>query len=216
MKNNKKDIKNLIDFYKKAEKLKTTTRHSWTSNPSRQESVAEHSWMLCLLAILLFDKLDGKVNLFKVLKMLIIHDLAEAVNGDIPAFEVSARQKLKHENEKKALKKLVRKLPKQRAGEIVSLLKEFDDNKTPEAQFSNSLDKIEVLMQHNVSDISTWGQGDFDTNPYYKDHFFNFSSFMRTLKNTIDNQTMKKIINTKKEHRVSKIHLEKYKKSKKF
>jgi putative hydrolase of HD superfamily len=104
MKKDKKVIENLIDFYKKAEKLKTTTRHSWLSNLLRQESVAEHSWMLCLLAILFSDELDKKVDLLKVMKMVTIHDLAESVTGDIPAWEVSIRQKNKYKYEKKAFK----------------------------------------------------------------------------------------------------------------
>jgi len=207
----KKQINDLIDFYTKAEKLKTTTRHSWTNNSARQESSAEHSWMLCLLAMLLFDKLDKKVDLLKVMKMVTVHDLAEAITGDIPAFEVSTRQKSKYSNEKKALEKLMSKFPKNKSKEIISLWNEFEENSTPEAIFSNSLDKIEVLMQHNVADISTWEQGDFDSNPYYKDHYFNFDLFMRTFKNIVDNQTMEKVIKAKKEYRVKKDHLEKYK-----
>ena len=88
----KNQILNLIEFYKKVEKLKLTTRHSWLTDKSRQESVAEHSWMLCFLAILLSDKIESKVDLLKVLKILVVHDLAESVTGDIPSHEVSKRQ----------------------------------------------------------------------------------------------------------------------------
>ncbi len=209
-------IKNLINFYKKAEKLKTTTRHSWLSDSSRQESVAEHSWMLCLLAMLLSDKINKKVNLLKIFKMLVIHDLAEAMTGDIPAFEVSIRYQIKHKNEEKALKKLVNKLPDEKAKEIISLWKEFEKNTTPEAKFGNSLDKIEVVLQHNIADISTWGKGDFKINPYYKNNYFEFDSFMKAFKDIVDNQTMEKIIKAKKRHKVDKKYLEKYKKSKKL
>ena len=214
MARNKKLIESFIDFHKKAEKLKTTMRHSWLSD-STQESVAEHSWMLCLLALLLFDKLDKKVNLFKVIRMLIVHDLAESVLGDIPAHEISTRQQTKHKDEAQALKSLVKSLPKDKAKEIILLSAEFDKNETPEAEFANALDKVEAVMQHNISDISTWEQGDFDVHPYYKDKYFNSDSFLRFFKDVADNQSMKKIIDAKKEHRVDAKHWEKYKKLKK-
>jgi putative hydrolase of HD superfamily len=207
-----KKIKNLIDFYEKAEKLKTTTRHSWLSNPKRQESVAEHSWMLCLLAIILSDELDKKINLLKVLKMLTIHDLAESIIGDIPVHEVSTRQQNKYKSEKKAFKNLVIDLPKTKAKEIISLWEEFEKNETKEAKFANSLDKIEAVMQHNVANISTWDQGDYNTGPYYKDEYFDFDSFMRIFKNEVNNQVIEKIINARVEKRIDKKILERYKK----
>ena len=72
--NNK--ITGIIKFIKKAEKLKTELRHSWTSEVNRQESVAEHTWSSCLLAMILFDEISIKVNQLRVLKMIIVHDLA--------------------------------------------------------------------------------------------------------------------------------------------
>ena len=85
-------IQSILVFLKKAEKLKTELRHSWTSNTQRQESVAEHCWSACLIAILLFKELQEPVDQLKVLKMIVVHDLAEAIAGDIPAFEVSQQQ----------------------------------------------------------------------------------------------------------------------------
>lgn len=203
-------IENLIDFHKKAEKLKLTTRHSWLTDASRQESTAEHSWMLCLLAMLLADKLDAKVDLLKVLKMVIIHDLAESVTGDIPAHEVSARQDNKHSAEKKAFEGLVASLPKDKAAEIVSLWEEFEKRETAEARFSNSLDKLEAIMQHNLADIKTWNQGDFNVHPYYKNDYFDFDPFMRAVKDAVDDQSMKKIIGAKAESKIDQKHLETY------
>src|SRR5690349_16823758 len=102
--------------------------------------------MLGILAIIFFAELDTKVDLLKSLKMVLIHDLTEAVTGDIPAFEISARQNGKHQAEKDALSYLVTSLPKQTAHEIVSLWEEFEERRTPEAKFANSLDALEVLM----------------------------------------------------------------------
>ena len=211
----KKLIKNLIDFHKKAEKLKATTRHSWLTDSKRQESSAEHSWMLCLLAMLLSDKIKKRVDLLKVLKMLLIHDLAESVVGDIPSWEISTRQKKKYKSEKKAFLAIVKDLPKKNAKEIISLWEEFEKKKTPEARFANSLDKIEAVMQHNLADIGTWEQGDFNHHPYYKDEYFNFDSFMREFKDIVDIESMEKIIGAKAEARIDAKFLEKYNKSKK-
>jgi len=77
-------ISNLLQFYIAAEKLKTTIRHSHTSDSNRIESAAEHSWMLALIALSLFEHLETKIDQLRVLKMVLIHDLAEAVTGDIP------------------------------------------------------------------------------------------------------------------------------------
>jgi len=212
---NEELIKNLINFHKKAEKLKTTTRHSWLTDSS-QESVAEHSWMLSLLAMLLFDKLDKKVDLIKVMKMVTVHDLAESITGDIPAHtpDTSKRIRNKYKSEEKAFKILVTKLPKNKAEEIIALWKEFERNKTKEAKFANSLDKIEAVMQHNLSNITSWEQGDFNMHPYYKNNFFDFDSFMRAFKDVVDIQSMKKIIKAKADHRIDRKHLEKYRKGK--
>src|SRR6185437_1767014 len=104
---NKQIIKNLFTFFIEAEKLKTTMRHSWTSDSNRQESSAEHSWMLCLIAVSIFDHLEVKVDQLRVLKMLIIHDVAEVVIGDIPAFDTEGR-KNKKEREKMAVEQLTK------------------------------------------------------------------------------------------------------------
>lgn len=212
----KKLINNLIDFHKKAEKLKSTTRHSWLAD-SRQESVAEHSWMLCLLAMLLFDKLDKKIDLLKVIKMVTVHDLAESITGDIPAHtpDTSKQIRHKHQSEEKAFKILVSGLPKGKANEIMSLWREFEEKKTLEAKFAGSLDKLEAVMQHNLSDFKHWEQGDFKMQPYYKNHFFDFDSFMRKFKDIVDIQSMQKIIKAEKEHRIDKKHLEHYQKREK-
>jgi putative hydrolase of HD superfamily len=153
--------------------------------------------------------------LLKVIKMLIIHDLAESVTGDIPSQEVSIRQDNKYRNEKKAFKGLVASLPKEKAKEIIVLWEEFEKKETSEAKFANSLDKIEAVMQHNLSDISTWDQGDFNVHPYYKNDYFDFDFFMRNFKDIVDNQSMKKILGAKAEHRIDAKHLEKYRKGRK-
>lgn len=212
----KKVINSFIDFHKKAEKLKTTMRHSWLSNSSRQESVAEHSWMLCLLALILADQIKTKVDLLKIFKMVTIHDLAEAVTGDISAHEISARntKENKYKAEQKALKSLLSGLPKVKAREIIDLWEEMEKKETTEAKFAQSLDKIEVVMQHHIADISTWDQGDYNASPYYKEEYSDFDPFMKTLRGVVSMQGMKKILRAGTEHLLDPKHLERYEKRK--
>lgn len=176
----------LVQFIKRAEKLKTEVRHSWTSNIDRQESVAEHSWMLALIAMTIFDSIDFELDRLKVMKMVIIHDLAEGVTGDIPTFEKSDRQNQKHQNEHDALLQITAGLPQNFSSEILALWQEMEEKKTPEAKLAQCLDKIEVLIQHIISDISTWGDGDYDLGPYNKDEYFDFNPFMREFKDQVN------------------------------
>src|SRR5690606_28104750 len=114
---------------------------------NRQESVAEHTWMMSILAILFFSEMNFKVDQLKVMKMIAIHDLAEAIVGDIPSFEISKRQDEKYENELKAMKKIVKALgDSQSAKEIMELWLELEEGKTNEAKFLHSIDKAEVVI----------------------------------------------------------------------
>ncbi|MEK7111325.1 MAG: HD domain-containing protein [Patescibacteria group bacterium] len=208
-------ITGIIDFIKKAEKLKTELRHSWTSDAKRQESVAEHTWSACLLAMTLFDEISIKVQEARTLKMIIIHDLGEAIIGDIPVFEVSKRQNKKFENEKKAIRKIVTDITdKKLASEIVDLWEEFEEKKTPEALLARACDKLDVLLQHLNTDIKTWDKGDYQKSPYYCESDFNFDSFIRKLKDKVNFDTMKALENAGLLDKVSMDHRELWKKQK--
>ena len=192
--NNFKLVQSVFLFYQKAVKLKSTTRHSWLPDSDRQESVAEHSWMLTLLAVTLFDMVSVKVNQLHVLKMLIIHDLAETVIGDIPAHEISARQNGKYKAEQAAMKLVVSDLPQTLQFEILDLWEEFEARQTPEAELAASIDKIEALMQHDLASLSTWDEGDYRIlSSHYKNEFFDFDDFMRQLKNEMDKRLDDKV-----------------------
>lgn len=169
--------------------------------------------MLCLLAILLVDKLDTKVDLLRLLKILIVHDLGESITGDVPASEISTRRDNKYEAEKQAMVELIRDLPRENAEEILALWEEYAAKETLEAQVAVSLDKLEAVLQHNVADISTWDQGDFNIHPYYRNECFDFDSFMRSLKDIVDRQSMEKIVSAHAEDRIDPAHIEQYKRS---
>lgn len=214
MKKKQEIINDFLAFFAYSEKLKTIYRHSYTTDLARKESVADHSWMMALLTIILVEQINKKVDQLRAIKMAIVHDLAESLTGDIPAFEISNRQNTKQVLEIQALKKLISVLPIKSGKEILSLYKEFEDGKTLEAKFVQALDKIEVLMQHNIAHIDTWDDGDFAIGPYYKDHLFNFDEFIRALKDKVDEDTMKKIVDSETLNRVKPEHIEIYEEKK--
>ncbi|CAM4369573.1 HAD family hydrolase [Bacillus manliponensis] len=150
--------KNILQVIALAEKLKYELRHSWLSN-GRQESVAEHTWRMSLMAVLVQPYLDQPVQMEKLLKMIIIHDLVEAEAGDIPAFDTMNSEELKkqkQENEQKAILNIKQTLSGPLGEELYDLWMEFEEKETYEAKVANALDKLEVKIQHNEAHIDTW------------------------------------------------------------
>lgn len=195
-------IKNLLSFFIDIEKLKIVVRHSWTSNSDRQESNAEHSWMMAMIAMTLFESLPKDIDQLKVLKMITLHDLAEVITTDIPSWEISERKRNKHALEEKALLQLTKPLPEKIAHEFLLLWQEFEEKRTLEAKLAQAIDKMEAVIQHNIADLSTWDQNDFDVHPFYKSELFDFDKFIRKLRDEVEIVSLKKIIQSKNMHRV--------------
>lgn len=144
------DLAGIVDFLRAAEALKTVTRSGYTSAGER-ESVAEHTWRLCLMAMLLQPELPD-VDLARLLSICIVHDLGEAVGGDIPAPEQARRaaagQIAKSADERRDLVALVEPLPAPLRAEIIALWDEYENAATPEARLAKALDKLETILQH--------------------------------------------------------------------
>ena len=140
------NIKGRLDFLREAEKLKSVLRSSHTST-GRPESTAEHSWRLCLMAIAFEDQLKG-LDMLKLLKLCVIHDLGEAIHGDIPAVEKNQHPD-KSAQEKADLLHLARSLQPAHRDAIMALWQEYEDAATPEARAVKALDKLETILQHN-------------------------------------------------------------------
>jgi putative hydrolases of HD superfamily len=142
-----------IDFIHSVERLKNELRHSFSSQ-KRRESVAEHSWRLCLMALILPDA-KTKIDKNKCLKMALIHDLPEVFAGDTYQLDLK-KQAGRHDREKSSIEKLLNLLDPEASQEIMDLWLEFEEAKTEEARFVRLVDRLEVLIQHNEADISTW------------------------------------------------------------
>ena len=139
------DLDGILDFLRRAERLKDTLRSGYTSE-GRRESVAEHTWRLCLLALVLDDRFPH-VDFARLIKMCIVHDLGEAIGGDIPAPE-QARPGAKAAEERRDLLTLLAPLPRRGREEITGLWDEYEAAASPEAKLAKALDKLETLMQH--------------------------------------------------------------------
>ncbi|HET9983276.1 MAG TPA: HD domain-containing protein [Longimicrobiales bacterium] len=140
------EIEGVLEFLRAAESLKNTLRSSWTSE-GRPESVAQHTWRLCLMALVFADSYPD-VDFAKLVRICIIHDLGEAIGGDIPAI-AQVPGVSKAAQERADLLELLRPLPERIRGEITALWDEYEAATSPEARLAKALDKLETIMQHN-------------------------------------------------------------------
>jgi putative hydrolases of HD superfamily len=185
----------ILSFLHTSEELKKLLRHSWLSD-GRQESVAEHTWRMTLMAIMLKPLLEKPVVLEKVLQMIIVHDLAEVKAGDYHAFDKVPANK--HELEEKALKSIIKKLNGETKTHFLNLWNEFEEGRTEEAKFAQSLDKLEVLIQHNEADIKTWNNLEYSFNLIYADNKVKYSKTLTQFRELIRKESKDKIAKAKK------------------
>jgi putative hydrolase of HD superfamily len=139
------DLDGILAFLRSAERLKTVARSGWTS-AGEPESVAEHTWRLGLMAMLLYGR-DPGVDLARLLRMCLIHDLGEAIRGDLPA-PAQAGAGAKSAEERADLVELTAPLPAALRAEIVALWDEYEAAESREALLAKGLDKLETILQH--------------------------------------------------------------------
>lgn len=149
------EIARILDVLRMAERLKSELRHSWLSS-GRQESVAEHTWQMTLMAVLMHRHLEHAVDLERTLAMITVHDLVEAIAGDVPFFEAGERKAMKRQRELAAIEEIRTRLPAATGELVAGLWHEFEDRITPEAKFAVAIDNLEVQIQHNQADLNTW------------------------------------------------------------
>jgi putative hydrolases of HD superfamily len=175
----------ILDFLRAAEKLKTATRSGWTT-AGQPESVAEHTWRLCLMALVLRPSFPD-VDFEKLLKICIVHDLGEAIGGDIPAPEQAKRGGGKAHDERRDLLALVEPLPAGLKAEIVGLWDEYESNATPEARLAKGLDKLETILQHTQGENPT--DFDYRFNIGYDRQYTEHHPVLTELRGILDAQT---------------------------
>ncbi len=148
-------IEQQLAFLVQADKLKNVLRRTLLTDCSRQENSAEHSWHLALTAMVLEEYASAPVNLAKVLRMLIVHDVVEIDAGDTFAFD-KAGNATKEERERCAADRIFGLLPTELRSELRSLWEEFDEAATPEARFANAVDRIQPFLQNRETRGGSW------------------------------------------------------------
>jgi len=189
-----REITSILKVLTLAERLKFELRHSYTSI-GRQESVAEHTWRMSLMAVLIEPLLKQKVDTVRLLKMIIIHDLVEAEAKDVSALDVLRNPSIKIqkiEREKQAIENLRSALEDTNGQEIYDLFYEFENKDTYEAKVANALDKLEVQLQHNHADLSTWEEIEYDM-CYMMDKHVLFDETLFELKKQIEDAAEQKM-----------------------
>jgi len=148
-----------IAFIKEIDKIKYIQRRSKLFNSDRRENDAEHSWHLAMMAIVLAEHSNNSIDLLKVLKMVLIHDIVEIDAGDTFIYDTTK----KHANideEHIAAKRIFGLLPQEQAEELLALWEEFEEGETDEAKFAKTMDRFEPLLQDASNDGGTWMEFD--------------------------------------------------------
>lgn len=160
------DLLKQIQFIKEIDKIKYIQRRTCLLNSDRPENDAEHSWHLALMAIALSEHANKPVDILKVIKMVLIHDIVEIDSGDVFVYDKSKSHK-NTEEEFAAAKRIFGLLPENQAKELIDLWKEFEDGETDDAKFAKSLDKLEPLLQNFSNNGGTWDTYNVTYNEVY-------------------------------------------------
>ncbi|SDT66351.1 putative hydrolases of HD superfamily [Mucilaginibacter mallensis] len=148
-----------VAFIHEIDKVKYILRKTKLFNSERNENDAEHSWHLAVMAIILAEYANEPVDVLKVVKMLLIHDVVEIDAGDIFLYDTN----ISHTNtaaEQKAAERIFGLLPTEQAEELIAIWEEFESGETMEAKFARAMDRLEPLLQNISNKGGTWKEFD--------------------------------------------------------
>ncbi|MGJ1196906.1 HD domain-containing protein [Sphingobacterium spiritivorum] len=146
-----------MDFIKEIDKIKYIQRRTKLFNSDRNENDAEHSWHLALMAIVLAEHSNEKIDLLKVLKMVLIHDIVEIDAGDTFIYDMQKNHSNTDE-ERRAANRIFGLLPVEQGEELIAVWEEFEAGETPEAKFARAMDRLEPLLQNSSNNGGTWNE----------------------------------------------------------
>lgn len=141
-------------FITEIDKIKSIYRKSKTFSGEKYENDAEHSWHICVMAMVLAEHANEKIDILKVIKMLLIHDIVEIDAGD--TFLYADNRDDVFETEKAAAERIFGLLPMNQYREFMDLWLEFEEKKTPEALFAGSIDRIQPMLANCINHGSAW------------------------------------------------------------
>lgn len=179
------ELTQILEFLKVAEKLKDTLRSGHTSQ-GRTESVAEHTWRLCLMVAVFHRQYFPELDFSKLIKMCLIHDLGEAINGDIPAPQQSEVAD-KSVDERKDLLLVLAPLPEELKNEFIQLWDEYEAVSSQEARLAKALDKMETIIQHNQG--ANPEGFDYGFNVEYGRKYAEYNEVISTFRLMVDEET---------------------------
>ena len=182
------EIKKYLEIIHFCEELKNVTRHSYTSK-GRHESTAEHTYRLMLMAYFMQDEFHH-LDMNKVLKMCLIHDLGEAMTGDIPVFDKTEQDEKK---ETDLLTSWVSTLPEPYHKELSALYQEMNELQTDEARLYKALDQLEAVDQHNLADLSTWEDHEYELQMTHGEKYAQYFEATKKLKEAMNQETIMKV-----------------------
>lgn len=160
-------LKKQIDFAMTVDEMKNILRRNLVIDGSRRENDAEHSWHLAMMAMLLEEYSAEPVNIERVLKIALVHDLVEVYAGDTFAYDEKGNES-KHDREIAAAEKLFGSLDIEQGKNLRALWNEFEQMQTPEARYANAIDRIQPLILNYRTDGHTWKQGNVSAAQIYK------------------------------------------------
>lgn len=163
---NTDDLLKQVAFIKEIDKLKYIQRKTKLFNSDRHENDAEHSWHLAMMTIVLAEHSNKPIDVLKVVKMVLIHDIVEIDAGDTFMYDTT-KSHTNTEEELIAAKRIFGLLPAEQAEEFITIWQEFEDGMTDEAKFAKSMDRFEPLLQNTSNTGGTWAE--FNV-PYHKVH----------------------------------------------
>jgi putative hydrolase of HD superfamily len=156
-----------IEFVKEIDKVKYIQRKTRLFNSDRNENDAEHSWHLALMAIVLAEHSNEPIDIFKVIKMVLIHDIVEIDAGDTFIYDTKKSHSNTNE-ERLAANRIFGLLPKEQANELIAIWEEFEAGETNEAKFAKAMDRLEPLLQNTSNNGGTWNEFGVDYNKVYE------------------------------------------------
>jgi putative hydrolase of HD superfamily len=158
------NIENLsqqVNFIKEIDKIKYIQRKTKLFNSNRNENDAEHSWHLAMMVIVLVEHANVPIDVLKVLKMVLIHDIVEIDAGDNFIFDTK-KDHTNTEEELLAARRIFGILPDKQSAELIALWEEFEEGKSNEAKFSKSMDRFEPILQNASNNGGTWREFEVD------------------------------------------------------
>ena len=155
-----------VAFIKEIDKLKYIQRKTKLFNSDRHENDAEHSWHLAIMAVVLAEHSNENIDVLKVIKMLLIHDIVEIDAGDTFIYDTQ-KNHTNTDEERLAANRIFGLLPKAQAEELIEIWEEFEAGETKEAKFAKSMDRLEPLLQNTSNNGGTWAEFGVDYDKVY-------------------------------------------------